>query len=314
MEEDGRYCQEHAPTKGDKLQRAQRQLEQGKIEQILMSAEAKRREMNFIARFDRQVRDDSHTTDPIDGRSYSVASWDDYHTFQDETGSLLEILGAGYLPKDATGFLPLNLVSRYRLPAPTSGTSRDACQQFVLEARCFSHLRSHLLDGFDTEAVSVRELTRLLHGYIEDAAQNRRICVVGIAATSGWSEEARASISADVEGGSFSHRLVVPLLIDLRDNSVAYDRFDKRVLPFVRLFTPQLEVEAVQKAVAYIRDSLRGLQSSLTPAQIAEDTGVSPEGVLQAFEDLEQSGDFVVDRLSGVGTVIYEKAGGGDMA
>jgi len=217
----------------------------------------------------------------------------------------MEILNVVYLDRLILDTTPLTLRSRYEVPNGTKLKTRAT--RLVLEALSYARLERYLKEGFDTEPATLDELVVLLNDLVRTAETENAISIIGLASPTGWSEEAEAYVSADVSGKSFSHRLVMPCLIDLQSGRLVYS-LDDRLLPFVSLFSPRLFAEEVQEAVAYVRETLDAKVGSLTLNQVVERLAVEPAVVQEAFRKLKSSGQYLVDDITGLGLVISQKS------
>ena len=237
------------------------------------------------------------------GKALRITDWDRCHTAEDDTASLLEILGVGYLDKSFLARIPLNLRSRYEIPV-----SEERNNVFVIEAIAVSHLEAHARNGFDTAPATLSDLLHYLQERAERAERINATYVLGIAATSGWDQEATGYIHADTRGHSYSHRLLLPYLIDLHTNEVIYNTLDERMVVLADLFCPQLFGEMVQMVVDYVHQTMltSGL-SSLTARQVMQALSVGPEAVREAFHQLSNDGDFTVEEINGLGLVIARR-------
>ena len=302
-EPDGRLCSQHAPAEGKKLEAARARLNRGEIDRLVTGLEAKTRELNFIARFDQKVRQVATLRDPRTGEVLRIADWDRCQVTGDDSDQLLEILGVGYLDKALLGRVPANLRSRYEVPAP-----RERSPRLIIEAIAFSHLEAHARDGFDTVPAALSDLLPFLQDRAAQAEAMDATYVLGIAATSGWDEEAAGYIRADVGGRSFSHRLLLPYLIDLHTNEVIYNTLDERMAVLADLFSPRLFGEVVQTVVDYVQQTMltSGL-NSLTASQVTQALSVRTEAVREAFRQLSGDGHFITEEISGLGLVIARR-------
>lgn len=299
----GHLCGQHAPTMGEKLEEARIRLARGEIDRLITSVEAKMRENRFIARFDQKVRQVATLREPRSGEVLRIADWDRCQVTGDDTARLLEILKVGYLDKPFLDRVPVNLRSCYEVPI-----AGDRRPRLVIEAVVFSHLEAHVRDGFDTTPATLADLLPLVEDRAERAEDMNVTYVLGIAATSGWGGEAADYIRADVQGRSFSHRLLLPYLIDLHTNEVIYNTLDERMAVLADLFSPQLFGEKVQAVVDYVHQTMHtsGL-SSLTASQITKALAVRPEVVREAFRQLNNDGEFTMEEISGLGLVIARR-------
>lgn len=300
---DGHFCDEHRPAEDEKLQEARRRLEQGKIDRLVTGLEAKARELSFVSRFDQKVRQVSTLRDPNTGTVLRLDDVDAYHSTDDDTDRLLEILGVGYLDRDFLGGVPVNVRSRYELPA-----SNGDDVGLVLETMVLSRLEAHAHVGFDTEAMTLSDLMPRLEAAAEEAETTDATYVLGLASTGGWADDAVAYLRGDTQGRSYSHRLLLPYLIDLHAGECFYNELDERLTLLEDFFAPQLPGEEVQSVVDYVLQTMltSGL-SSLTADQVTKALSVAPKVVRQAFEQLSGDGEFTMEDIDGLGLVIARR-------
>ena len=294
-----RRCPVHRPSRAVLLAEGQKRLDAGEIPLLVTAPEAKQRELSFISRFDRKVYKITTLRHPLDGRVMRIGfAWSEIHTQTDESARLMELLKTGYLDREVEQEMPLNVVSRCTIPA--SGPGKPG---LVLEARVLSHLPALVRQGFDTRPAMLAELLRVLEQCIETSEAQDVTYLVGVAATTGWLPEARAYVEASGSGRSFSHRLVLPCLVDLHDMALIYNEADQRLAPLVSLFAPRLPEERLIAIMEHIQRELR-VYSSLSLAEVSDQMKASLETVRDAAERLAASGAFRLDDIEGIGPVI----------
>jgi len=301
---DGHFCRKHKPSREEKLRDARRLLEAGQIPCLVTDLEARKREVNFLSRFDYKVHRVGTLRHPVTGRILRILDWELYHSRGDETEQLLELLHVGYLDKELLARTPINEWSRYvvqpsgRIPG------------LVLEARVFSHLDVYVRQGFDTQPATVEDLVSHLHSWMEEATQAQVVYVVGLASTTGWNEEARYYIQGERGQGGFFHEWLMPLLIDLETGEAIYNIWDERLAPLAPLFAPQLQEELIHTTMRRVEDLLaHSLTDSLIASEVAAHLGVQEEVVHQAFERLAHSKQFIVEDVQGLGKTLIRKEG-----
>ena len=299
---DGHFCREHKPSREQKLAEARQRLAQGLIPCLVTDLEARKREVNFLNRFNYKVQRVGSIRHPLTGRALRVADWEAYRTSGDETDRLLELMGVGYLDKDLLARTPINEWSRYRV-VPSGDVP-----ELVLEARTFSHLEAYVRQGFDTQPATVEDLVALLNTYIKESEQKEMAYVVGLASTTGWDERTRTYIQGERTGEAFFHRHVLPLLVDLETGEVVYNEQDDRLAPLAPLFAPQLQEELVHAAVRQVEELLfRSPANSLTVSQATAALGIEEEVIQRAFEQLARLEKFSIDDIQGIGRTLIRK-------
>lgn len=292
-----RLCEAHRPGEAEALAVARARLHAGEIPLLVTALEARQRELAFVARFDRKVREIASLRHPLDGKVYRIAEWDRLRTATDETATLMDLLRVGYLDKRLTDRLPLNVALRFGV-----GTQPDRLV-LRLEARLCAHLAAYARDGFDTQPAALNDLLPLLNELSAEAESGKLAAIIGLASPTGWDKAAIDYVSASPRGTSFTHRWLMPCLIDLQHGLLAYNALDDRLKPFVGLFSPLLPEEEVERVRQWIVDALL-LRESLSLAEIAREAVTSEEYARQAGERLAQTGQYLVEEIERVGWVI----------
>jgi len=294
-----RYCAAHRPSRTVQLDEARERLAAGEIPLLVTALEAKQRELGFVSRFDRKMHKITTLRYPLDGRVMRVTfSWPEIHTEMDESARLMELLRTGYLDREIEQEMPLNVVSCYTIPASGPGTPG-----LVLETRVLSHLPTLVRQGFDTRSASLADLLRVLEQCIEVAEAQDVAYLVGVAATTGWAPEARAYVEASGTGRSFSHRLVLPCLVDLHEMTLVYNESDSRLAPMVSLFAPRLPEEEISQATEYIAQALLA-SHGVTVEEVCEEANMDEQYVRIAFERLVEQGTHRWDQVPSIGQVL----------
>jgi excisionase family DNA binding protein len=294
------YCRAHAPTASQKLEMAREQLARGEISVLVPRGEAKRREINFINRFDRKILSIDAVRNPISGAICRVDRWDTHHETGDDTGRLMELLRTGYLERQISDTMPFNLRSLYRVA--DGKTRKGEPATLLIEARVVSHLESHLRDGFDARPMGVDELLPMLNEARRDAEATQTIHILGLASTSGWDQDARHYVAAPHSGESFNHRLLLPCLIDLVDHALIVNPADPRLESFAALYSLKMFEEEVADTVKYLRDAT--WVESVTLSQAMKRLAVDERVVQEAFRRLAGTDEYNIDEINGLGTVI----------
>jgi hypothetical protein len=154
--------------------------------------------------------------------------------------------------------------------------------------------------------MALDELLPVLQDQAAAAEKADRPHILGLAATCGWQAEALQYVRADVSGHSYSHRLLLPCLIDLREGQLVYNHLDQRILPFVSLFSFTLEGEEIQRVIAHIHDYLL-THEGLPIHEIAEAVGVTDDVVEKTVARLQEAGSHKIERIRGLGPVIVRR-------
>jgi glutathionyl-hydroquinone reductase len=142
-----------------------------------------------------------------------------------------------------------------------------------------------------------------LEACIQAAESEEVTYIVGVASTTGWQPEARSYVEASDAGRSFSHRLVVPCLVDLQEMTLAYNESDSRLALLVSLFAPLLPEEEVERAMDYINRALL-VSHGVTVAEICEQSDIAEQYARIAFERLVEQGTHRLEKIPTVGQVL----------
>ncbi len=296
-----RHCPVHQPSRADQLAEAQKRLASGEISLFVNALEAKHRESGFISRFDLKMHKIATLRHPIDGRVMRVTfSWPDVHTEADESSQLMELLRTGYLDQEVEREMPMNVISRYTIPA--SGPRKPGV---VLEARVFSHLPAQVRQGFDTRPATQPELGRILEQCAQASEAQNVAYLIGIASTTGWHPEARSYVASNADGRSFYHRLVIPCLVDLHEMTLIYNESDSRLAPVASLFIPRLPEEEISRATEYIAQTLL-TSHGVTAEEICAGANITAQYVRMAFEQLVEQGTHRLEQIPSVGQVLVQ--------
>lgn len=244
------YCAVHRPVQPDKLEAARAQLRAGQVPVLVTALEARQREMAFIAHFERRVYALTSVRHPITGQVYRISDWNQRRIQQDERVALLNLLNVNNLESNLAEQLPTNTWLRFRVGHSSGRTT------MVLDARAFSHLAEHVNAGFDTRPASLEEVVQALKQASEQAEIEDMVVVLGMASTTGWDTAAIRYLGANQQGASFSHRRVLPCLVDLHSNQLLYNQFDERLKPFLDLYLLKPAGEEVARVASYPETTL----------------------------------------------------------
>jgi hypothetical protein len=264
--------------------------------------EAKQREVSFLSRFDQKVHRIAKIRHPLLGKAVEPSRpWSAVHTQHDDSEWLLDLLRTGYLEKGVEREFPLNVVSRYALPGRRSGEPG-----LIVEARVISHLPALVRQGFDTRPATLAEALGVLERCTEVAEADQTAYLIGVASTTGWTKEAKDYIKGGGSGRSFSHRLVLSCLVDLHHMALIHNESDQRLASLASLFGPYLPEDQMASVVRHIRRQLL-VYSSLSLSEIAEEMAIDLKLVQRAAQQLVDGGEFSLDEIEGIGSVISHR-------
>lgn len=289
-----RYCAKHQPTHADLLRAAQTA---GTPTRLLVAPEARRREQNYIARFDTKVRRITKLWHPLQQQVITPPRpWDALHLESDAVETLMVLMHTGFLSENLEREMPLNVASRYTLPGA------EARPGMILEAQVLSDLPKLVKQGFTAEPLGVDALMPVLERCAKMAEAQSAAYLIGLAATSGWSAEAIAVVAGDV-GRTYHHPRVLPCLVDLESFTLIFNAQDARIAPLAALFTPRLPEEELEYAITLIEHELAS-SHSVAAADLLSEPGIDTALIHRAFAHLVQQGTHRIETLPDIGEVI----------
>lgn len=283
------YCQLHQPTLAEKLAAAELAQQSGQIPFILTALEARRRELNFCNRFERKIQTATEIVVPGSDDRLSLADGLYDHTVYDES-----TWTASTTPLPT--HLPTNRRSRYTFLQQNNPL-------LIIEATAQSRLNNHLRDGFDTSPLTQEELMGWLLNYLTEAERLQLPWILGLAATSGWTQEAIDLVCGTSGGEAWVHHFLHICLIDLQTHQVWAASESSAIQPYLSFFNLLLVEEEVAAATNYIRKTLT-YQSSMSASDIAVAVGVTPAAVRTAIQNLATKEDYFIEDIDGIGLVI----------
>lgn len=291
------YCVQHQPSHADLLRAAQTQIADG-VTQLLIAPEARRREQNYITRFDTKVQRITKLWHPLRQQVITPPRpWEELHLETDAVEMLMNLLHTGFLNENLEREMPLNVASRYTVP------SLEEQPGMILEARALSDLPALVKQGFVTEPLGVAALTPALEQCVRLAEAQSVAYLIGLAATSGWTAEAVTTIAANEAGRAFYHPRVLPCLIDLDSFAVTFNTQDERITPLASLFKPRLPEEELKHVIEWIE---RELQHShgVSITELLAQSEIDAPLAQRAFAHLVAQGTHRVEVFPEIGEVI----------
>lgn len=288
-----RHCADHRPGGQERLTQAQAALARGEIQHLVTAIAARQLEQAWIARFDERMRDIGSLYHPGTAEVLRIAEWAPFHSTEDETLQLMQMLNVGYLDRASQATLPHNELTRYRINAGGLGWGKPR-QGLLLEARCAGHLAEFVDQGFDTRPADLEELLLLLADLEKLAAEAAATVIAGLASPTGWDEPALAHIT-DERGRAYHHPAVLPCLVDLETGAVVSNRMDERLSKFgyAELFKLPLDREEAAALAPQIEAALAG-REGLPVAELVRLLGRPEPLVLRACRDLANAGGYIL--------------------
>lgn len=283
------HCAAHRPSEADRLAEAQAALERGEIARLVRAVAARQMEQAWIARFDERVRDIGSLYHPGTGEVLRINDWSPYHSTDDDTLQLMQLLNVGFLDRASQATLPHNELSRYLIRADALGWDKPR-QGLLIEARVTGHLAGFVEAGFDTRPADLEELLLLLADQEKLAAESEATLISGLASPTGWDETAAAHI-IDEHGRAYRHPAVLPFLVDLESGVVLTNRLDERLssFGFSELFKLPLQREEAAALAPQIEAILAG-REGLPVAELVRQLGRPTDIVLDACQELARAG------------------------
>lgn len=282
----------------DLLSEAQERLRNGEIDVLVTTLQAKQRELSAINRFDRKLRELVSLKLP-DGQVARFSHPERNITRRDQSDELMNVLNVGYLERGVVDRLPINTSERLTVQDDAGKHVR-----LIIEICTWSDLCAFAQQGFSCRRLTLSDLLPRLAEGERLAEKDGAAYILGLASTSGWAEDAQSYVdSIAEEATSYTHHLLMPVLVDLTRNISIYDRRDTRVEPYVGLFTPVLRDERVAAAARAIEETLL-LGHGLSMSELPRVTGAAPDIVQAAAARLVSSGKYQTEDVAGVGVII----------
>lgn len=298
-----RHCARHEPSRAEWIRRAVDEHSKGLIPKPITAEQARQAELNYLSRFDRKVRAQTAVHAPGITKPIRVNDWDTRQRTRDHMEQIRQWANQFELADFDLEQMPRNTSSLYVI---TEATGKQP--GLYLAAHCFAHLDTLLRRGVDFAPVELAELLELLQTCVQHAEKANVHLVCAHAAPTGWSAEAIAYINGTERGKIFSHRLVMPILIDLGANKMYRDELDERLENFTDLFSPHLRQEQVEAARAYTERMLLTEQRSLKAGDIAHALDCREDIVTEAFTRLGKDERFTIVEMPGIGPVAALRA------
>jgi hypothetical protein len=278
----------HPDADDNALEQARRDLAEGRIDRLITATQARARELEYLARFDDQIRKLDQVPDPVSGHMRRVVDWSTIHQAAD-AAQRLRVLE----PQRASS-MPLDGSSAYQLPKSWRQVA------MILLAQCISDLDDLSAHGFVTQATSLATLNAWLDDLCREAEVDDQIVVVSLAATAGWSEEACMHIAGGHGRAGFSHRLLVPILVDLELASEVRNPNDPRAELYVELFSgADLDARVRQAAEVLSEHMATSAYDSLDVETAIDITGHTAAVVRRTFACLADGQQFELKIIDG---------------
>ncbi len=254
----------------------------------LTAEDAALREKTFLRAFSQRIEHIEELPQPLTGRRIALRQARVRHELQ---------------PKDGKTSVPENAVSRMILRTGGWGKPKDC---LTLEARFLSRLELFEQQGYDAAPLGEAELTPLLDELADRAAKKECFHVAVVASPTGWTPEAVKRVSDRHHQRAFHHKYAAVVLVDLHQDKPFFDESDQRLYAFWPLAAPAKHAEEVRRCAEIVRDMLAERNSIKLP-DAARACKSHQEFLRDAFRQLAEEGDYAVDELEDIGTVISRR-------
>lgn len=263
-------------------------------EQEVEAAQARKRELRFLQRFDQSAQQFRELFDPATGERRSVRLELVSSDRTEDTQDGLHVRRS----MEAKPLRPLNESRRYRLSAPRLGR-RPELQGVVVRVFC----RDGEFSSRRVEAIPVdrKELITLLDELRESDSKYKAQV---LASVTGWTDDARDLVRTIRDADAHDSKTAI-VLIDLVDNSTVWCADDVRLIPLAALFDLEDDSEKVSRVIQHIRSGLP-LETSLGAAQTAVELGIPVNLVETAFRTLAADDALLLDADSEFGLVLSQ--------
>jgi len=245
---------------------------------------ARQMEINFINRFSEKISSVATLRHPTSRQLLQVEDWAPLLQESDDREALMQALNTALLDRRTLATLPRNAVARYTVP----GTP-----PLVIEARVLAHLAAFCRTGADDAPAALEDLIVEIDSFEEQHRKLRAAIVAGLASPTGWEASAVDYIVGVGRGDTYRNLAVRIVLVDLRTDTLYYDRFDEVTPGFAALFALATDAENI----ATIQDQLKAAVDSsrsrgVVLGELATALAVSQELALEAGRRLESAGGY----------------------
>lgn len=260
-----RHCLSHSPTLDQIYREAGEKLERGEYKLLLKSASARQREQIYLHRLDARLSTIKSLVHPLTGELLAIPSWETLCENADEQATLLKLLNRMFLDAAALARYPLNASLRYRI-LPGKG-QKSVPLELVITVH--SRMERMVRQQYDTAPLGREYLNAALTHLTSELEREQYFCILVLASTTGWDDEARQLILGTRTGTAYFHRQALVYLYDFENGELAYNPRDERASGYAELFSPaqpEEELYEIQQAIEsefLLHDSL-ALQDALS--------------------------------------------------
>ncbi len=291
------YCFRHVPDLETRWKEAVKAYHNGEYPVLLRSSQARFREVNFLERIRLRLEQIAALRHPQGEGVISIENWRSLETYTDERDDLMELLGQAALDAETLARYPLNARLRYAFPpARKKGLRGKALRPAALEVWVLSHMETMVREGYDTSPFTAEELQRVILQLASEVEAAGEVRWVILAATTGWSEGARALVTGSANEAPFVHHDLLLYLYDMERRDWLYNALDARVEMYAELLRPALASERVQEAAQAVEEMM-GRYDSLAMDEALQAIPYSESVVQDAFQHLASTGRFALVSL-----------------
>lgn len=265
---------------------------------------AKLYEMDHIGRFDMKMHElPLSVTNPINGKTYKVKSWDGSYSKIDDKNKIYDIFKNDMTVSEVETQVPLNVRSRYEIGERRFILFGKKEPKTIIESMVFNHWKDYAKNGFDTRPVILSELNSILVRVINNAEKGKYFHVISIASPTGWDERIKTYIKSEDFNKNYVSRYISICLVDNETGELIYNDADERIKDYIHLFEPEFDNERVLKCKEHIKKE-HEYDDHTVLEDIIEETGFEIHIVKKAFYELESEGYAKVIFVKSVGIVL----------
>lgn len=265
---------------------------------------AKLYEMDHIGRFDMKMHElPLSVTNPINGKTYKVKSWDGNHSKTDEKDKIYDMVRNDMAISEVETQVPLNIRSRYVIGERRFKLIGKKEPKTIIECMVFNHWKEYAKNGYDTKPVILSELNSILVRLINNAEWGKYFHVIAIASPTGWDERIKTYVRSEDFNKNYVNRYVSICLVDNETGEMIYNKADARIKDYINLFEPKFDSEKVFKCKEYIKRE-HEYDDHVVLEDIARETQSEMSIVKKALYELESEGYGKIMAVNTVGLVL----------